>query len=242
MQSSLAITAAQLSRHLLSGGPKQQLAQRLGCATTSGRTADPAVHAVDPDEVYPTEAIHDEKLRHPPPEHEPRNDDNDPYVPPESPIASAPKIKSAGVGSRKDPVAQQKRRISADTVRIEDVSCAAIDESPRPADGRETDIKKQREEQHEDDVEYFKHHKASPLSEIEIADTRKPITQATDGTAQNDSVGNEGTGVLLWRPEQLDSAEDSLRRAMEIYKWNAMRGDPDSPHGRVLRKLRGEYW
>ncbi|KAL6505055.1 hypothetical protein OROGR_024872 [Orobanche gracilis] len=242
MQSSLTITAAHLNRLLLSGGPKQQLAQRLGCATTSGRPADPAVHAVDPDEVYPTEAIQDEKLRHLPPEHEPRKDDSDPYVPPETPISSAPKIKSTGVVPLTDPVAQQKRRISASTVRIEDVSCGAIDVSPWPEDGRETDSRKQREEQHEDDVEYFKHHKASPLSEIEIADTRKPITRATDGTAQNDSVGNEGTGVLLWRPEQLDSAEDSLYRATEIFKWNAMRGDPDSPHGRVLRKLRREYW
>ncbi|GFQ02463.1 hypothetical protein PHJA_002390200 [Phtheirospermum japonicum] len=41
----------------------------------------------------------------------------------------------------------------------------------------------------------------------------------------------------------MDSAEDSLRRADGDYLGgNAMRGDPDSPHGRVLRKLRGEYW
>ncbi|KAI3449426.1 hypothetical protein Pfo_006091 [Paulownia fortunei] len=242
MQSRLAATtAAKFNRVLISGTPKQFLAQRLGSATSTGRTADPAVHSVEPEEVFPTDAIQDEKLRHLP-EHEPTSKDNEPYVPPKSPLESGPKLESPGVGPRTDPIAQQKRRNSTYSAKIDDVSCAGIDGSPWPADERETDRKEQREEQEEDDREYFKHHKASPLSEIEIADTRKPINRATDITAQNYTVGSEGTGVIVWRPEQLDTAEDSLRRAMEIFRRNAMRGDPDSPHGRVLRELRGEYW
>ncbi|KAK4406965.1 hypothetical protein Sango_0277500 [Sesamum angolense] len=240
MQSRLAATAAKFNlRGVISGHQKKFLAQRLCSATSSGRTADPAEHAVDPDEVYATEAIQDEKLRHSP-EQGPTTKDNDPYVPPKSPLESASKLESGGVGPRTDPIAQQKRRNSASTAQICDVSCAGMDGSPWPDNEKETDRKEQREEQLEDDREYFKHHKASPLSEIEIADTRKPISRATDGTGEKESVG--GGGATVWRPEQLDTAEESLRRAMEIFRWNAMRGDPDSPHGRVLRQLRGEYW
>ncbi|KAK4418086.1 hypothetical protein Salat_2221300 [Sesamum alatum] len=242
MQSRLAATAAKFNpRVLFSGDGTRFLAQRLCSATSSGRTADPAEHAVDPDEVYVTEAIQDEKRRHSP-EQGPTTKDNEPYVPPKSPIESAPKLESSGVGPRTDPIAQQKRRMSASSAQIGDVSCVGMDGSPWPDDENETDRKEQRREQLEDDREYFKHHKASPLSEIEVADTRKPISRATDGTAQNETVGNEGGGGMVWRPEQLDTAEDSLRRAMEIFRWNAMRGDPHSPHGRVLRELRGENW
>ncbi|GER42777.1 histidinol phosphate aminotransferase 1 [Striga asiatica] len=231
MQSRLAIAAARLNRLILSGSQKHHLTQRLGCTTTTGRTADPAEHAVDHDEVYPTEAIEDEKRRHPKDEATVAKD-HQPYVPPKSPIASTPKIEHPGIGPQTDPILQQKRRISTNSG---DIVCAAGPEAPAPAD---TDRKRQEE----DNVEYFKHHKASALSEIEIADTRKPITRATDGTVQNEIVGKEGTGFVVWRPEQLDTAEDSLRRAAEIFRWNAVRGDPDSPHGRVLRELRGEYW
>ncbi|KAL3648088.1 hypothetical protein CASFOL_009056 [Castilleja foliolosa] len=226
MQSRL-ITAAKLKRQLLSGGQRPFSVQRLGYATTSGRTADPAEHAVDQEEVSPTEAIQDEKRRHSP-EHGPTTKDDNPFIPSKSPIQSEPKIGSAGVGPPINPIAQQKRRSSGD---------------PWSEKETEIDFKKQQEEQQGDNVEYFKHHKASPLSEIEIADTRKPISRATDGTVQNETVGLEGSsGFIVWRPEQMDTAEDSLRRATEIYKSNAMRGDPDSPHGRVLRKLRGENW
>lgn len=126
---------------------------------------------------------------------------------------------------------------------IDGVSCVGIDGSPWPAEEGESDRRRQREEQERNDKEYYKHHKASPLSEIEICDTRKPVSQATDGTAHSETVGYDGNyGNWVWRPEQLDTAEESLRRAAEIFKMNAMRGDPDSPHGRVLRQLRGENW
>ncbi|KAG8389538.1 hypothetical protein BUALT_Bualt02G0239700 [Buddleja alternifolia] len=241
MQSRLAATAAKFNRVLLSGGQKRLLPQRLGCATSTGRTADPAVHSVEPEEVDANAGIMDEKRRHLP-ETESTTKDNESYVPPKSPLESSPKLESPGVGPRTDPLEQQKRRKSAKAAAIDNVSCAEIDISPWPDDERETKRKEQSEEQIEDDREYFKHHKASPLSEIEFADTRKPITKATDDTAQNDAFGYATGGVILWRPEQLDTAEDSLHRAAEIFRENAIRGDPDSSHGRVLRQLRGEYW
>ncbi|CAA2963868.1 Hypothetical predicted protein [Olea europaea subsp. europaea] len=228
MQSTLASTAAKLNRVL--SARNHFLPQRLASATLTGRTADPAVHTVEPEEVDATEAVLDEKLRHLPE----KGLIKEPYVAPKSPTDSSPKLESTGVNERIDPIAHQKRRNSS---TIEDLNCAGLDGSPWPEDRRE-----QREEQIEDDREYFKHHKASSLSEIEVADTRKPITRATDGTVQNYTVGYGGEGLVLWQPEQIDTAEDSLRRAMEIFRENATRGDPDSPHGRVLRALRGEYW
>ncbi|EYU46777.1 hypothetical protein ABFS82_04G010400 [Erythranthe guttata] len=240
MQSKLAATAVNFSRIVLFGPKRLFLGQRLGCATTTGRTADPALHSVEPEDVYPTEAIEDEKLRHRP-ENEPTGNGSDPYVPQKSPIDSAPKLESTGIGPRTNPIAQQKRRRSTENcTKIDDVSCAGIDGSPWP---EEADRKAEREEQAADNKDYFKHHRASPLSEIEIADTRGMIAKASGGTAQSKTFGYEWSGGIMgWRPEQLDSAEDSLRRATEIFKWNAVRGDPDSPHGRVLRELRGEYW
>ena len=97
-----------------------------------------------------------------------------------------------------------------------------------------------RADQEEETRQYYRSHKASPLAEIEVADTRKPITRATDG--YYGGGGGGGADVVLWRPEQLDTAEQALRRATEIWRRNAERGDPDSPHGRVLRALRGEYF
>lgn len=54
MQSRLAATAVKFSpRDLFSGHQKKFLAQRLCSATSSGRTADPAEHAVEPDVSAP---------------------------------------------------------------------------------------------------------------------------------------------------------------------------------------------
>ncbi|KAI4349710.1 hypothetical protein L6164_010270 [Bauhinia variegata] len=63
-----------------------------------------------------------------------------------------------------------------------------------------------------DDRDYYKHHKASPLSELEITDSRKPITRATDGTVES----GDGFDEIIWLPEQLDTAEEALKRATEI--------------------------
>ncbi|KAK8497550.1 hypothetical protein V6N13_002954 [Hibiscus sabdariffa] len=66
---------------------------------------------------------------------------------------------------------------------------------------------KGRREQTKDDKEYFRDHKTSPLSEIEVADTRKPIMRATDGTA-TEAKQNSGD-VIGWKPEQLLTAEET---------------------------------
>ena len=75
-------------------------------------------------------------------------------------------------------------------------------------------------------------------------DSRKPITQATSHGGDGPVVSYFGgeAGVVVWKPEQLESAEETMLRAMELWMWNKMRGDPDSPHGRILRQLRGEWW
>ena len=61
----------------------------------------------------------------------------------------------------------QKRRLSADSR-----------EEATPG-GEEFAARKVREEGRE----YYRTHKPSPLAEVELADTRKPITRATDGSA-----------------------------------------------------------
>lgn len=168
------------------------------------------------------------------------NQETGPLVPPGTPYGSLPRLESAGLSQASNPITQQKRSHShSHATSLEKVSCAGLDGTPWP----EEIEKKQsdRERQAEDDREYYKHHKASPLSEIKMVDMRKPITRLTDGTA-NASKFEVGGDVIGWRPEQLDTAEEALLRAVRIWRQNAMRGDPDLPHGRVLRELRGEWF
>lgn len=166
-------------------------------------------------------------------EHKPRTETG-PLKPPRIPYASSTRLESTGgLNPPSDPIIQQKRRHA--TSSLEEVSCCAgLEGTPWPKD----------KEEEQRDREYYKHHKASPLSEIKLVDTRKPITRATDGTADADGDGDEGlaSDVIGWRPEQLDTAEEALRRAAEIFRQNAMRGDPDLPHSMVLRELRGEWF
>lgn len=151
------------------------------------------------------------------------------FVSPKSPCDSSPKLKSTGVNQRLDPNIQQKREQGTKTTALEEASCVGFDGSPWPED-------KNREEQSEDNREYYKHHKASPLSELEFVDTRKPGSRVLHGTVDSGRRGD----VIGWLPEQIESAEETLMRATEIWRQNAMRGDPDAPHSRVLRALRGE--
>ncbi|XP_052191476.1 uncharacterized protein LOC127800730 [Diospyros lotus] len=234
MESRLAAITARMALRFFTGVPRHQSLRR-GLATVfpTRRTADP--HSGEPEGIDAEEAKAEaaEKQTEQKPSRE-----NQPFVSPKPPYASSPQLESTAVNQPLDPNTQQKRRQNTKTA-AEEVSCAGLDGTPWPDDG-ETGLSR---EQEEDNKEYFSHHKASPLSEIEVADTRKPITKATDGTADS-NMGYFGGGgdVVLWREEQLDSAEDSLRRAVEIWRQAAMRGDPDSPHGRVLRELRGENW
>lgn len=164
--------------------------------------------------------------------------DSGPLKTPRTPFASSPRLENAAVSPPAELVIHQKRRHAT---RAEDGSCAGLDGSPWPKD-REKE-QRGREERVEDDRDYFRHRKASPLSEIKMVDTRKPITRATDGTADAAQDYGRGAHVIGWRPEQLDTAEEALRRAVEIWRQNAMRGDPETyPHSRVLRELRGEWF
>ncbi|GKU86928.1 hypothetical protein SLEP1_g1391 [Rubroshorea leprosula] len=173
-------------------------------------------------------------------DHWERGTGTDPLVQPKAPLTSSPRLESTEVNHPSGHNLQQKRTAGSSVAPLEEVSCVGLDGSPWPKDKKEE--QKSEREQTLDDREYYKHHKASPLSEIEVADTRKAITQATDGTAADPSVYGGGRDVMEWRPEQLDTAEEALKRAALIWKQNAMRGDPDSPHGSVLRELRGEWF
>lgn len=237
MQFKLAALATNLRRLVAASIAKPRFLACTSGSTVSGsvgRTADPNVHAVEPEkETY--DLTHEAIPATSPHESEQKSTKNDdPYVPPQSPLHQySPRIERPAVTPPPDPFTQQRRSYST-TGPTEDISCAGLDVSPWPDDGKGSRTK----EDEEDNKEYYEHHKASPLSELEFADTRKPITRATDGTADS----YYGGGVILWRPEQIDTAEESLRRATEIWKYNAARGDPDSPQGKVLRALRREYW
>ncbi|MED6125322.1 hypothetical protein PIB30_067461 [Stylosanthes scabra] len=219
------------------------LSQRGLCSATRTRTADPQVHSAEL-EAGP-------EVRESPPQGTKTNDTRstkfvetdhasskkeDPLANPKSPTEPSSKLKSTGVNQPLDPSLQQKRKQGSKASLLEEVTCAAgVEEAPFP-DEKEEEIRKKQEE---DNREYFKEHKASPLSELEMADTRNPVSRASDKTADSRrEVGS--SGVIGWLPEQVDTAEESLRRASEIWRQNAMRGDPDAPHSRILRQLRGE--
>ncbi|XP_076894057.1 uncharacterized protein LOC143546237 [Bidens hawaiensis] len=159
--------------------------------------------------------------------------ENNPYMHPKtipSNISSS-KLQTPGVNTPIDPHIQQKRRKS---IKHEDLTCAGLDGSPWPEEETAS-----REEQEEDDKEFFKGHKASPLSKIEVGDTRKPLAKVIDGTSDGYFGGEK---VMSWRPEQLDTAEEALLRAMRMFREAAARGVPEYPHSRRLRELRGEDW
>ncbi len=239
-------TAASRSHWLLSAFRNQPPQSRIAAAaaSTTGRTADPAVYSGEvkagPDVDYPE--------THGAVQYDPKSDDTehglnqksetDLLVKPKASLTSSPRLESAGVinPARESSRFQQKRKVSSAV--LDSVSCVGIDGTP---------VKEEREKQSrsgEEDKEYFGHHKASPLSEIKFADTRKPITRATDGTITS-SLPKYGGGedVMGWRPEQLETAEETLQRATEIWRQNAMRGDPETyPQSRVLRELLGEWF
>ncbi|XP_047313088.1 uncharacterized protein LOC124916419 [Impatiens glandulifera] len=219
-------------RVLFSSYFHRDLRRRMATMPT-GRAADPAVHSVEPEVIEAVDAIKEHGLnpKGSETEYQPSGGGGSvPLSPSKPPLPSSPKLESVGVNTPCNPTTQQKRRFQA-----EKAICASL-ELPEE---RKEERRKQRKEQEEDDKKYFESRKASPLSEIEIADTRKPITQASDGTA-NDGSSGEGA-VVMFSDEQMDTEVDSLTRAAEM--WNKAResGDPDSPHGRILRELRGEY-
>ncbi|ESQ36667.1 hypothetical protein EUTSA_v10008633mg [Eutrema salsugineum] len=211
-------------------------------SSTSGRTADPELHAgndgADP-AIFPTDPEGMDDVANPKTAAEEIVDETPrpsleekPLNPPKSPRTTAHKLESTPVGHPSEPNFQQKRRRSTAT------TSPPSPDSSWPRDDGESEEQRRREDETESDKEFYAHHKASPLAEIEFADTRKPITQATDGTAYA-----AGKDVIGWLPEQLDTAEESLMRATMIFKRNAERGDPETfPHSRILREMRGEWF
>ncbi|KAG0532245.1 hypothetical protein BDA96_02G185400 [Sorghum bicolor] len=73
-------------------------------------------------------------------------------------------------------------------------------------------------------------HKPSPLAEVEFADTRKPITRATDGNATDRYT--DVLGRLVG-----DTVDDSLARAEAMFREAATRGNPEWPHSRALAEM-----
>ncbi|KAJ4839176.1 hypothetical protein Tsubulata_032050 [Turnera subulata] len=216
-----------------------QVLRRGFAAQTTHRVADPEVYSQREHEVQPANPSGDpeETKQKYEPDTTKRETGTEPGIEPgytsspKSPHGASPRLEHVSVNNPAEPFVQQRRKNST-LEKLKDVSCAGLDGWPKEGKGSSRDQGRD----NESDKDYFKHHKASPLSEIKIADTRKPISRATDQQVK----GNET--VIGWRPEQLDTAEESLQRATRIYKENAMRGDPDSPHGRVLRTLRGEWF
>ncbi|OWM86076.1 hypothetical protein CDL15_Pgr010900 [Punica granatum] len=229
------------------------IGQRLAVSASSGRNADPDVHARDYDEpvVFSGEPEETKNVAEPKPaaeapqeaQHKPnKSASSDPFAHPKPPHLSSQRLESSGAYNPSEPNTEQRRRNTSSSANLESVSCAGLDGSPWPSeaeDGQGRAERSKRGDQVEDDSDYYKHHKASPLSEVEFADTRKPITRATDGTAGSSYYGGN-PDVVGWRPEQLDTAEEALLRAVRIWRESAMRGDPDAPQSKVLRALRGE--
>ncbi|KAE8665491.1 GATA transcription factor 15 [Hibiscus syriacus] len=241
MQSRLATAASRTNSPLYAAGNYQALFRRFASgASVKGRTADPEIQSGELEagpEVHTGEAQGIENHRDD--DHE-FNDfrsqketkpcsETDPLKRSNLPHESSPRLKSSPVNHPLEPNVQQRRtKVSASAV--EEVTCVGVDGTPLP-ESKEGD----KREKTKDDKEYFRDHKASPLSEIEVADTRKPITRATD-------TKHSGGDVIGWKPEQLLTAEETLLRASEIWKENAMRGIPELPHSRRLRELRGEWF
>lgn len=83
----------------------------------------------------------------------------------------------------------------------------------------------------EEDREYYRTHKPSPLAEVEFADTRKPVTRYTDGGAE-DRMEHDVPGTMV-----RDTADASLARAEALFREAASRGNPAWPHSRALAAM-----
>ncbi|CAN6176640.1 unnamed protein product [Urochloa humidicola] len=94
--------------------------------------------------------------------------------------------------------------------------------------GSESAARKVREE----DREYYRTHKPSPLAELEFADTRKPITRATGGGGASDRYAADVPARVVE-----DTVDDSLARAEAMFREAASRGNPEWPHSRALAEM-----
>ncbi|CAD6222567.1 unnamed protein product [Miscanthus lutarioriparius] len=148
-------------------------------------------------------------------------------VPPFAPSGKKPPL-AGSEHELADPTAgalfTQKRRVSSSSS-----SSRERERDPREAatpGGPESAARKVRE----DDREYYRTHKPSPLAEVDFADTRKPITRATDGSATDRYADVPGRMVE-------DTVDDSLARAEAMFREAAARGNPEWPHSRALAQM-----
>lgn len=148
-----------------------------------------------------------------------------------SPFASSLKLESSEVGPPAEPSLQQKRRHLH--AALEGVICVGWDGRPLAGAG---DEEGQPEKRPEDDYkEYFEHHKPSPLSELELADTRSPLRRATDSDVVEDDASAAAVPLPGWKKRnQGDGVEAALLGAEAQFRQAAERGDPSTPHGKVL--------
>ncbi|KAJ8500557.1 hypothetical protein OPV22_011109 [Ensete ventricosum] len=200
---------------------------RAASSSTTGRTADIAVHSEGPQgddaEEAAKAAAAEEKQRK-----ERKEEDRElPHslsdkIPP---FAPSPKLESHEVVPPGAPSLQQKRRLShqPEPAVFADVACVGLDGTP---------LHREQQKEEEDFKEYYEHHKPSPLAEIEFADTRKPITRATDGGASYDVDLGPGRGVMVE-----ETVDEALARAEAMFRERAMTGVPDLPHSWALRRM-----
>ncbi|OAY72102.1 hypothetical protein ACMD2_12475 [Ananas comosus] len=215
--------------------------------TTTGDAAgagDPEVHSGDPPEDdYPERAPKfsgaEQKLTN----HDKNKNDKEAVaqatlpplkgetaeIPP--PFAPLPKLESREVPPPGAPSLQQTRRRwqrcgsyhSAAFITAAEASGVGVDGTAL-RHGRAGGGGKEEEEAAVAELrEYYKSHKPSPLSGVEVADTRKPITQAV-----SDGPGGEGRGVM---------ADDALGRAERMFRAAAERGNPAWPHSQALARV-----
>ncbi|KAL6896873.1 hypothetical protein ACP4OV_007445 [Aristida adscensionis] len=204
----------------------------LSAATTeAGGAGDPAVHSGDaPSEEYTERAPrfsraeeataggHGKNPSSPSPEAAGTTKERVPPFAPSGKLGTQELADSAGGASF-----TQKRRMSA-------AGGAPAGRDAREAatpGAEESAARKVREE----DREYYRTHKPSPLAEVEFADTRKPVTRATDGGAA-DRLAADLAGTTVE-----DTADDSLARAEAMFREAASRGNPAWPHSRALAAM-----
>ncbi|KAL6657182.1 hypothetical protein ACP70R_004962 [Stipagrostis hirtigluma subsp. patula] len=202
----------------------------LSAGTEAGGAGDPAIHSGD----APGEEYTDRAPRFSGAEEATGGHGKNPSMP--SPSASEvgtttkervpPFAPSGRLGSQElaDPAGgssfTQKRRRSSGAATGRDAREAA---TPGREESAERKVR-------EEDREYYRTHKPSPLAEVEFADTRKPITRATDGGAADRLADVPGRTVE-------DTADDSLARAEAMFREAASRGNPAWPHSRALAEM-----
>ncbi|XP_039136635.1 uncharacterized protein LOC120273951 [Dioscorea cayenensis subsp. rotundata] len=135
---------------------------------------------------------------------------------PKGNTSTPPNLKTRELPPPSDPSLQQRRRCHVSKEALDGVSCVGFDGGIITGGDWKEDFK-----------EYYEDHKPSPLSEIEIVDTRKPITKAIDERWE------EGVGPAMVE----DTVDAALERAERLFREAAERGDPEAPQSKALARM-----